>query len=300
MASLRLLVLPLCFAAPAVAQTAQEIMARVALNQDAAEADRLHYLYVQHARVRSLKGKTVRCEEITDARIVPTEKGSSEQLLKLNGRLLQKGQYVTYDERSVRPPRASAAVPAESPQKERDELTLTADVEDTMDRDLVENMRSNLTRNKSKDGVSERLFPLTTGAQANYDYVLVGRAPLNGHETFHITFTPKVKNEFGWKGDAYVDTTAYQPVLVRTTMAKKVPFAVRTLLGTNVPGLGFTVGYEPAAGKADAPWFPVTFGTEFKLHVLFFLNRDIVVEARNSDFEKTHVTSVIVPAAETH
>jgi hypothetical protein len=88
----------------------------------------------------------------------------------------------------------------------------------------------------------------------------------------------------------------YQPVVVRTTMARNIPFAVRTLLGTSLPGLGFTVVYAP---QPDGVWFPVSFGTEFKIHVLFFFSREIIIDAQNSDFEKTHVTSKIVDGGDT-
>ena len=74
-------------------------------------------------------------------------------------------------------------------------------------------------------------------------------------------------------------------------MARKIPFAVRTLLGTSLPGLGFTVTYAP---QPDGVWFPETFGTEFKLKILFFFSREILISARNRDFEKTHVTSHIL------
>ena len=57
-------------------------MARVAANQDASEAERTHFVYVQHVRVTSRKGNTVRCEEITDIRITPTATGFHQQLLK--------------------------------------------------------------------------------------------------------------------------------------------------------------------------------------------------------------------------
>ncbi len=53
---------------------------------------------------------------------------------------------------------------------------------------------------------------------------------------------------------------------------------------------------EPA-DKPGAIWFPISFGTEFKLHILFFLNREITLNVENRDFEKTHVTSKIVPVA---
>jgi hypothetical protein len=174
--------------------------------------------------------------------------------------------------------------------KESDELW-----DDDMDRDLVEHMRSNLTNNKSKDGLGARLFPLTTKSQAGYQYQLVGREQKNGRNVFHIRFAPKDKDEYTWKGEAYIDATEFQPVVISTAMARKVPFVARTLLGTNLPGLGFTVVYAP---QADGVWFPTTFGTEFKLHVLFFLNRAILISAQNRNFEKTHVSSHIVDAAE--
>ena len=108
---------------------------------------------------------------------------------------------------------------------------------------------------------------------------------------YHFSFRPKGKSDYNWKGDAYIDAGQYQPVLVRTAMSRKIPFAVRTLLGTSLPGLGFTVIYAP---QPDGVWFPVSFGTEFKLHVFFFLNREIVISAENRDFAKTHVSSQIV------
>jgi hypothetical protein len=281
--------------APAFAQqpplTAAEIMARVAANQDASEAARAHFVYVQHARILSRKGKTIRCEETTDTRITPTDKGSQQQLLKLQGRLLQKGKYLTYTEL----PETRAGT-HDTAGTDHDDLHIAVNDtdDDPMDRDLVENMRKNLTASHSKDGISANLFPLTTKAQPDYDFHLLGRAPMNGHECFHLTFAPKDKDDFGWKGDAWIDATAFQPVLLRTTMGRKVPLAVRLLLGTDVPGLGFAITYAPQpTGQPDAVWFPATFGTEFKLRVLFFLSRQIVFNAENRDFERTHVTSTI-------
>ena len=267
---------------PEALPTAESIMVLVAANQDRAEANRLHYLYLQHAHVVSLKGKTVMCEEITDSRVAPLSSGSNQELLKLDGRVLQKRNYVTYT--------SSLAKHNGKTQKDADDDSISIDSGDT-DRELVENMRSNLTNDKSKDGIGAHLFPLTSKSQSDYLFHLVGREHINGRDVFHIDFHPKDKDDFGWKGDAYIDTTAYQPVVVRTTMARKIPFAVRTLLGTNLPGLGFTVVYAP---RPDGVWFPVSFGTEFKLHVLFFFSREILVDAQNSRFEKTHVNSKIV------
>jgi len=294
--------------------SAESVMARVAANQDASETERSHYVYVQHARMSSRKGKTILCEEITDYRFTPSAGETHEQLLKLDGRMLKNKKYVTYDK--LLPSDENKPKTAEGDQgKEKDTKTADSeknndhsahkeknkkkdkdpafdpDSDETIDRDLVENMRKNLIHDKSKDGINARLFPLTSKNQTDYTFRMIGRERLNGREVFHLTFRPRKKDDFGWSGDAYVDTTAFQPVLVTTAMARKIPFAVRTLLGTNVPGLGFTVTYAP---QADGVWFPVTFSTEFKIHILYFFHRQIFLNAENREFEKTHVTSRIL------
>jgi len=291
-------------------------MSRVAANQDASEAERSHYVYVQHARMSSRKGKTIQCEEITDYRFTPSIGETHEQLLKVDGRMLKNKKYITYDkllpddedksknsdeEKSKQKgPEAAASEPskdqpAESKKNKKEKKdkdpAFDPNSDETIDRDLVENMRKNLIHDKSKDGINARLFPLTSKNQADYSFRMIGREHLNDRDVFHITFRPKKKDEFGWSGDAYIDTSAYQPVLVTTAMARKIPFAVRTLLGTDVPGLGFTVTYAP---QADGVWFPVTFSTEFKIHVLYFFHRQVFLNAENREFEKTHVTSRII------
>ena len=298
--------------------TAESVMARVAANQDTSEAERTRYVYVQHARMSSRKGKTILCEEITDYRFTPSSDDTHEQLLKVEGRMLKNKKYVSYDKllpRDEEKPKAegdqkneidvkgansdkdkaSTSTEKKSKKKDRDPV-FDPDSDETLDRDLVENIRWNLIHDKSKDGINARLFPLTSKNQADYSFRMMGRERLNDRDVFHITFRPKNKDDFGWSGDAYVDTTAYQPVLITTGMARKIPFAVRTLLGTNVPGLGFTVTYAP---QPDDVWFPVTFSTEFKIHVLYFFHRQVFLNAENREFEKTHVTSRIIDEATT-
>ena len=307
-------------AAPDQLPSAEAVMARVAANQDASEAERSHYVYVQHARMSSRKGKTVLCEEITDYRFTPSAEGTHEQLLKVDGRMLKNKKSITYDKllpgdeekrknaegdqkkekdaETIDSGQDKAQAPDKEKNKKKDKKdkdpVFDPDSDETIDRDLVENMRKNLIHDKSKDGINARLFPLTSKNQADYTFQMIGRERLNDRNVYHITFRPKNKDDFGWNGDAYVDTTAYQPVLITTGMARKIPFAVRTLLGTNVPGLGFTVTYAP---QADGVWFPVTFSTEFKIHVLYFFHRQIFLNAENREFEKTHVTSRIVDEA---
>ena len=294
-------------------------MARVAVNQDASEAERTHYVYVQHAKMSSRKGKTIQCEEVTDYRFTPGVGETHEQLLKVDGRMLKNNKYVSYDKllpRDEEKPKKAEGdqkpdedKPADSASKDKGEEqkgkngkkgkndkdpAFDPDSDETIDRDIVENIRWNLIHDKSKDGINGHLFPLTTKDQANYAFRMIGRERLNDRDVFHITFRPKKKDDFGWSGDAYIDTSAYQPVLITTGMARKIPFAVRTLLGTNVPGLGFTVRYAP---QPDGVWFPVTFSTEFKIHVLYFFHRQVILNAENREFEKTHVTSRIVGEA---
>jgi hypothetical protein len=312
--------------APVAAPSAGAIMTQVAANQDRAEVERARFVYVQHAKTVSRRGGTVMCEEITDYRVTPAADGSHQELLKVDGRLRNKGRYVGYttllpddDEQAnaaAKPGdsgergkaggeqakgggqaapggksgnRAAADGPAQS---KGDDDSISVSIGDgSVDRQIVEHMRRNLMNDKSRDGINARLFPLTSKEQANYVFRLAGRERLNGRDVFHVVFLLKDRKDFGWKGDAYIDTATYQPVLVTTGMSRKIPFAVRTFLGTNFPGLGFTVTYAP---QPDGVWFPVTFSTEFKIEVLFFFRRNIVIDAQNRDFEKTHVTSRIL------
>jgi hypothetical protein len=262
----------------------------------------------------SRRGKTVMCEEITDYRFTPSLDGTHQELLKVDGRRLKDHKYVTYTallprdedkpkpsaddkdkpqgEKKDQPQDETKDKPPDQPKKDKKtDPPPDPNTEESIDRDIVENMRWNLIHDKSKDGIDSHLFPLTSKDQANYAYRMIGRERLNGRDVFHITFRPRKKDDFGWSGDAYIDTTAFQPVLVTTGMARKIPFAVRTFLGTNVPGLGFTVTYAP---QPDGVWFPVTFSTEFKIKALFFFNREIILNAENREFEKAHVTSRIV------
>ena len=283
--------------------SAQAIMARVAANQDRTETERTHYVYIQHARVQSRKGSAVMCEEVTDTRIVPGPKGQTRELLALSGHVREGKRVIRY---TVLPSRETAGVQHDETKSDDDkgasvnigdkETVLDADARNTpvavndTDIDLVESMRRSFTSDGgSKDGVSARLFPLTTAVQKNMAFDLKGREPKNGHDTFHIAFRPKDDSDYDWKGDAWIDARDFQPVVVRTALSHNIPLGVRMLLGTSVPGLGFTVIYGPQGGV----WFPVSFGSEFNIHVLFAFHRKIVVDVENRSFERTHVTSTI-------
>lgn len=289
-------------AAPAL--TAAGIMARVAENQDRAEAARARFVYVQHARVQSRKGSTVMCEEITDTRVVPSPKGQTQTLLSLSGHVRDGKRVIHYTAlpRSGKAMHEQGAKPGNDEGGKDDinvgdkETVLDSDAENApvavndTDIDLVENMRGHFTSDKdSKDGVRAGLFPLTSAQQKEMVFELKGREMKNGRDTYHVIFRPKDKTDFGWKGDAWIDSGAFEPVVVRTALSRSVPLGVRMLLGTNVPGLGFTAVYAP---QGDV-WFPASFGTEFKIRVLFAFHREIVVSVENRSFERTHVNSTV-------
>jgi hypothetical protein len=265
--------------------TADEIMARVATNQDRTEAARMRYIYQQHIRMVSRKpGGKVMCEEVTDSRVSPKQKESQQQLLTLDGRYWQKGRYVHYTTLQEHDASEARDGGSKDEPKGKEVKTEKEDL-DGLDIDLVENLRKNLADDKSKDGLGKGLFPLTTEQQAQYLFKLEGRQTMNGREVYRLSFRPKDKNDFDWKGEAFIDTQEFEPVVVYTEMSRKIPLAVRTLLGTNLPGLGFSVTYDR---QPDGVWFPVSFGTEFRMRVLFFIARDISMALANTHFEKTH------------
>jgi hypothetical protein len=228
------------------------------------------------------------CEEITDSRVSPQQKSSQQKFLSLDGRYWQKGRYVHYTTLQDQDAAASAQAEDEAPKdgapKDKEVKTEKGELEG-LDIDLLENLRRNLADDTSKDGLGKGLFPLTTEKQSQYLFTLEGQQKMNGRDVYRVSFRPKDKNDFDWKGEAFIDVHEFEPVVVYTEMSRKIPLAVRTLLGTNLPGLGFSVTYDR---EPDGVWFPVSFGTEFRMRVLFFIARDISMSLANTHFEKTH------------
>jgi hypothetical protein len=246
------------------ALTAEAIMARVAANQDRSEALRKQYVYKQQIHILTHKpgGKLMR-EETADYNVVPTPDGTEKKLTLLTGRYWHKGSY----EQFTGEPRPK---------------------EDSLDGDLIKDFRDDLSNDKTKDGLAKDLFPLTSEEQKDYVFKLLGQETLQGRDVYHISFWPKDKDEITWAGEAYIDAEEFQPVRVFTKLARRIPLMVRTLLGTDLPGIGFNVVYHR---QPDGVWFPATFGTEFRIRAVFFINRQVSVSLENSAFEHTHVVS---------
>jgi hypothetical protein len=245
----------------------QEIMARVAANQDQSQKARAEYVYHQRIRVaaRRTNGKLVR-EETTDYLVTPTPNGTKKELKHVEGRYWHKGKYVEFQGEPV---------------------------PDTgvVDSSIVESFRDDLSNDKSKDGLGRDLFPLISEQQKQYVFELAGEETVQGRKVYRVRFRPRDKEELTWAGEALIDSEEFEPLRVYTKLSRKIPFFVRTLLGTDVPGVGFNVEYRRFD---EGVWFPVSFGTEFRLRAVFFINRDITIALENSDFERTRVQTKIL------
>jgi hypothetical protein len=161
-----------------------------------------------------------------------------------------------------------------------------------IDGELIDDLSNDLTNDKhGRDGISCDLFPLTAAQQHKYKFRLLGTEQYRGKEVYRVAFEPKPKQDFdeaAWKGEALIDVAEYQPVSVHTKLAIKIPRAVKTLLGTDIKGLGFSIAYQ----KFDeGVWFPVSYGGEFEIRAVFFYKRTIALNMVNSAFRRTNVTS---------
>lgn len=257
------------------------IMAKVAANQERAEKARTAYLYKQHIVITSRRtnGKLM-CKEKTDYQVLPSETGLEKEQTGLEGKLWHKHSYITYV--SGNEPNSTAKI-------------TPADVEieipgGPLDVELVRGFRDALANDKAKDGLAKDLFPLTEEEQKQYEFQLVGQEQRQGRKVYRVRFRPKDRQDMTWAGEALIDAAEFAPVTISTKLSRPIPLFVRALLGTDVPGLGFSVAYRRVA---DGLWFPISFGTEFRLRALFFLNRTLAVSLENTDFQQASAESTI-------
>ncbi|HUA61810.1 MAG TPA: hypothetical protein VML19_23850 [Verrucomicrobiae bacterium] len=255
-----------------------EIMNRVGQNQTRAETRRREFVYTQKQTLRMIRpnGKIAR-EEHREYTVVPRPKRVQKKLVRFDGRYESKGKYFSYDHPDYH-------------YKGMD-----------IDGDLINSLSEDLTNDtNSRDGISSNLFPLTEKAVPHYAFKLIGTETYHGRQVYRVHFEPRKKPSVGdmdddgengiWKGDALIDVAELQPVSVQTSLAFKVPAAVKILLGTNINGLGYAITYEKFD---DGVWFPVSYGGEFKVRGLFLYQRTMTVSLLNSDFRKQDVNSSI-------
>ncbi len=155
---------------------------------------------------------------------------------------------------------------------------------------LINNLVKDLVDNKkSRDGIPHNLFPLRAEDTDGYTFRLVGEGEHLGRHLYKVAFEPADK-EKAWRGEAWVDAEEFQPVRMTTEYAHVIPWAVRAFLGTSVRQMGFSVTY---ARVAENVWFPVTYGTEFKVSVLFGYKRTIALSLESAEFRRAEANSRI-------
>lgn len=252
--------------------TLEEILAQVAANQERGVEARKSIVYRQDTLVRLLRtnGKLSR-EEKRQYTAAPTAKGTEKKLDHFEGRYERGGRLYSYS----------------SPKFQYKEMDI--------DGDLIEDLTDDLVNDKkSRDGFSKNMFPLTRDEQRYYKFTLKGRKMVAGVDAWHITFEPRqgsgLDNDRPWKGEVYVHPEEYQPLLVSTMQAFKIPVAVKIMLGIDIKQLGFQVTYRKVG---EDLWFPATYGTEFGLKVLFGYKRNITMNVTNSDFRRASAESTI-------
>jgi hypothetical protein len=256
-----------------------EIMHRVAINQAKSQDLRTSYVYHQKQVLKMIRGnKKVAREEHREYAISPKIRGIDRELVSFDGKYEDKGHFVAYSKPGYH-------------YKGMD-----------IDGEQLDSIASDMMHDKNgKDGLSNDLFPLTYHRQLKYHFTLVRSEMFKGAKVYRVHFEPKEKPKFDdlddggaiWKGDAWIDAEEYQPVTVTTDLAWKMPLAIRTVLGTNIHGVGFTVNYQKFA---DGLWFPVSYGGEFDFRAVFFYKRTMTINMTNSDFRHTDVTSSVAYA----
>jgi hypothetical protein len=263
--------------ASAAGMQAQEIMARMAANIEAAGPLRQQYVYHQTVRssLRQTNGEMVRRER-REYDVVPGAERSEKTLVSLEGEYRKGKETVLYSE-----PDRSEGIDAELLQE------LTEELVDEKD---------------SRDGIPASLFPLRLKTLGSYSFTLKEEAVFRGRPAFRIGFEPERKNFCGdgddkegdcgaaWKGEIWVDAAEFQPMRISTDLAHGIPWQIRLFLGTNIKQLGFTVTYER---QEENVWFPISYGTEFRLDLLWLYKRNITLSLESRDFRKTNATSSI-------
>ena len=229
-----------------------EIMARVAANQDRAVEQRKQFTYEQrvHIQSRYTNGKLAR-EETAEYEVFPDPdpKGPGRKLTAISGRYWKNGRYVEF---------TGKAEPKS----------------DNLDEGLTQGFRNDLVDD----------FPLTASEQKKYRFELLGEQDVHGRKAWRIGFGPADKNDIDWAGEARIDQQEFQPINVFTKLSRRIPFAVRTLLGTDLPGIGYNLTLQRVD---EGVWLPASYGAEFTMRILFFLNREINVSMESSGFRLT-------------
>jgi hypothetical protein len=261
-------------------EDAAAIMAKVAANMEHAMDARRQYVYQQTVRASLIRtnGQLARREKRLYS-VIPSPGGTEKKLVSFQGEFRRGQQTLTYSE----------------PVKE--------DQPAGLDGELLQEITENLVNDKdSRDGIPHSLFPLRSKDLPAYVFTTKGETEVQGRRTYRIGFEPSRKKGRSesphddsdcakpWIGEAWIDSAEIAPVPIQTHLAFRVPWAVRTFLGTNLKQTGFAITYQRIA---EGVWFPATYGTEFQIDALFFYKRTIALNLESSEFRRTGATSTI-------
>jgi hypothetical protein len=255
-------------------------MAKVAANVEKSAEVRRQFVYRQSTRASLIRaGGEVSRRESREYTVTPEPKGTEKKLVSFSGQYRKGKAMIAYSEPGFN-------------YKDAD-----------IDGELLGELVDELTNDKdSRDGIPLSLFPLRTKVLPAYRFSMKGKVQYQGRLTYEILFEPAAKgscvvlgegnvcDDEPWKGEAWIDAEELEPVRIDTSLAFKVPWAVRTFLGTNLRQTGFSISYVRVA---EGVWFPRTYGTEFKLDLLWFYKRAITLSLENNAFQKAEANSTI-------
>ncbi len=270
---------------------ALEIMNRMAANMDSATEARRQYVYQQKVKARLIRtnGQVARQED-HEYTATPESDHTAKQLVSFNGEYHKsKKEIIKYTEPGYK--------------------TGGMDIDGELIEDLVKSL---VNDEKSRDGIPHSMFPLRAKDLPHYKFTLLEPTTHKGRSAHRIAFEPVTKsghclniggddyddcNSRPWKGEVLVDAEDLQPIRIATDLTFKMPWGVKVFLGTNLRQTGFSVSYVRVAPNV---WFPSTYGTEFKLDLLFGYKRVITLALDSSDFKKTSTSSDVKFQAEGH
>ena len=258
-----MLVMPL----PGAQPTVDDIICRVAENQQRAEAARAAFVYDMNVfvRLKRANGKLAR-EESRDYVVAPGAKGSARKLVKLEGTIQEGNKAIRY-------------TTAKYQVKKMD-----------IDGAVADSFAKELLWRKNSEGPMVGWFPLTAKKLEHYSFALEGEEKYRDMDVYKVSYSENEEEDCGWRGEVLVERTEFQPVLVSSQWICKIPTAVKVMLGTNVQQVGARITYQRFDKNV---WFPVVAGGEMKVRVLFLYARTIAFSAKNSNFHKADVTTSI-------
>lgn len=271
---------------PAPKLTANEIMDRMAKSFEGAVDERRQYVYKQKATARLVRrgGQPARIER-REYTVTPGPEKTEKHLDLVAGEYYKsKKEVVKYDK----------------PGFEKGGM----DIDGGIMEDLIEDLAND---KKSRDGIPQNFFPLTASNLKYYKFTLKPPTTIRNRPAYVVAFEPldpKTKcikiggsdeddddcESRPWKGEATIDAEEFQPVRIFSDLQFKMPWGVKVFLGTNIRQTGFSVNYTRVAPNV---WFPVTYGTEFKLDLLFGYHRTITLAMDSADFRRADARSEI-------